>query len=53
MLQWNDEHIPLQSALALFDAFASSEKTLQANAGTHKELPRHLGRAVVSSKVLK
>ncbi|GGW52027.1 hypothetical protein GCM10010503_31220 [Streptomyces lucensis JCM 4490] len=58
MLQWDDEHIPRESGLALFDAFASKEKTLRANAGRHKELPRfevgsavrffarHLGRAV-------
>jgi pimeloyl-ACP methyl ester carboxylesterase len=59
-LQWDDEHIPRASGLALFDAFASKEKTLHANAGRHKELPRfeadsavrffarHLGRAVTS-----
>ena len=29
-----------RSGLALFDAFASKEKTLHANAGKHKELPR-------------
>jgi dienelactone hydrolase len=40
MLQWDDEHIPRASGLALFDAFASKEKTLHANAGRHKELPR-------------
>lgn len=40
MLQWDDEHIPRESGLALFDAFASKEKTLHANAGRHKELPR-------------
>ncbi|MEV4296742.1 alpha/beta hydrolase [Microbispora rosea] len=57
-MQWDDEHIPREAALALFDAFASKEKTLHANAGRHKELPRfeadsavrffarHLGRAV-------
>jgi cephalosporin-C deacetylase-like acetyl esterase len=57
-LQWDDEHIPRQSGLALFDAFASTEKTLHANAGRHKELPRfeadsavrffarHFGRAM-------
>jgi len=57
VLQWGDEHIPRQSGLALFDAFASKEKTLHANAGAHKQLPRfeadsavrffarHLGRA--------
>ena len=59
-LQWDDEHIPRQSGLALFDAFASKEKTLHANAGAHKELPRfeadsavrffvrHLGRGVAA-----
>ncbi|WP_327320702.1 alpha/beta hydrolase [Streptomyces sp. NBC_01235] len=63
-LQWDDEHIPREAGLALFDAFASNEKTLHANAGRHKELPRfeadsavrffarhldgHLGRAVTS-----
>ncbi|MWA00679.1 alpha/beta hydrolase [Actinomadura sp. LD22] len=39
-LQWDDEHIPRESGLALFDAFASKEKTLHANAGAHKQLPR-------------
>ncbi len=39
-MQWDDEHIPRASALALFDAFASQDKTLHANAGRHKELPR-------------
>ena len=59
-LQWDDEHIPRESGLALFDAFASKEKTLNANAGSQKELPRfeadgavrffarHLGGAVTS-----
>ena len=60
VLQWDDEHIPRESGLALFDAFTSKEKTLHANAGRHKELPRfeadsavrffarHLGRAATS-----
>ncbi|MFD5463617.1 alpha/beta hydrolase [Kitasatospora sp. NPDC127059] len=39
-LQWDDEHISREDGLALFDAFASTEKTLHANAGRHKELPR-------------
>jgi pimeloyl-ACP methyl ester carboxylesterase len=39
-LQWDDEHIPRSAGLALFDAFASTEKTLHANAGRHKQLPR-------------
>ncbi len=60
-LQWDDEHIPRESGLALFDAFASTEKTLHANAGRHKELPRfeadsavrffgrHFGRTATSA----
>ena len=40
VLQWDDQHIPRASGLALFDAFASKEKTLHANAGAHKEVPR-------------
>ena len=39
-LQWDDEHIDRRAGLALFDAFASKEKTLHANAGKHEELPR-------------
>jgi pimeloyl-ACP methyl ester carboxylesterase len=39
-MQWDDERIPREAGLALFDAFASKEKTLHANAGTHMELPR-------------
>ncbi|MFD4507979.1 dienelactone hydrolase family protein [Streptomyces sp. NPDC058457] len=39
-LQWDDEHIPREAGLALFDAFASEEKTLHANTGRHKEHPR-------------
>jgi alpha-beta hydrolase superfamily lysophospholipase len=39
-MQWDDEHIPRADGLALFDAFASAEKTLHANAGRHKDLPR-------------
>nr|WP_296072656.1 alpha/beta hydrolase [uncultured Actinoplanes sp.] len=40
VMQWDDEHIPRASGLALFDAFASAEKTLHANAGRHQDLPR-------------
>ena len=39
-LQRDDEHIPRPSGLALFDAFASKEKSLHVNSGSHKELPR-------------
>ncbi|GHH30380.1 alpha/beta hydrolase [Streptomyces rubradiris] len=57
-LQWDDEDVPREAGLALFDAFASQEKTLHANAGKHHEMPRfetdsavrffarHLGRAL-------
>ncbi|MGW6376020.1 alpha/beta hydrolase family protein [Rhodococcus sp. NPDC055112] len=40
LLQWDDEHVERQSGLALFDAFASKEKTLHANAGGHVDMPR-------------
>ena len=40
VLQWDDEFIPRASALALFDAFGSAEKTLHANRGGHMALPR-------------
>jgi len=61
VMQWDDEHIPRESALALFDAFASAEKSLHANTGRHKELPRvefesairflarHLGQRVTAA----
>jgi alpha-beta hydrolase superfamily lysophospholipase len=55
LLPWDDEHVDRQSTLALFDAFASKEKTLHANPGDHRTirwvglddefLVRHLGRA--------
>jgi dienelactone hydrolase len=55
LLPWDDEHVDRQSALALFDAFASKEKTLHANPGDHRTIrwvgvdrefrPRHLARA--------
>ena len=40
LLQWNDQHIPRESGLRLFDAFASAEKSLHVNSGAHKEVPR-------------
>lgn len=58
LLPWDDEYIDRQSGLALFDAFASKDKTLRAFPGGHREVPglvaedstrffaRHLGRAV-------
>jgi len=40
LLPWDDELVERESALALFDAFGSSEKTLHANPGGHVEVPR-------------
>ncbi|MGO4614782.1 alpha/beta hydrolase [Nocardia sp. 2YAB30] len=40
LLQWDDELVDRRSGLALFDGFASKEKTLHANAGGHGEMPR-------------
>jgi dienelactone hydrolase len=55
LLPWDDEYVDRRSALELFGAFASPEKTLHANPGDHrtvrwvgvddKFLARHLGRA--------
>ncbi|MFI6996003.1 alpha/beta hydrolase [Nocardia sp. NPDC050175] len=38
-LAWDDEEIDRRSGLALFDAFASKEKTLHANPGRHNQVP--------------
>lgn len=38
-LQWDDEIVPRDSGLALFDAIGSAEKTLHANPGRHGEVP--------------
>lgn len=40
LLQWDDELVPRASGLALFDALASSDKTLHANSGRHLDVPR-------------
>lgn len=40
VLQWDDEIVPRGSALALFDAFGSREKSLHANPGPHAGVPR-------------
>jgi dienelactone hydrolase len=39
LLQWDDEMVPRDEGLALFDAFASREKTLHANPGRHVGVP--------------
>ncbi|MDF1602529.1 alpha/beta hydrolase [Nocardioides sp. YIM 152315] len=40
LLQWDDRGNDRQMALDLFDAFASREKTLQANTGGHTGVPQ-------------
>jgi dienelactone hydrolase len=41
LLQWDDERVPREQGLALFDALGSAEKTLHANPGKHAEIPLH------------
>jgi hypothetical protein len=43
LLQWDDEGNDRQSALGLFDAFGSQEKTLLANMGGHTGVPQSAG----------
>ncbi|MGV9641936.1 dienelactone hydrolase family protein [Streptomyces sp. NPDC003514] len=45
LLQWDDEGNDRQASLDLFDAFASKEKTLQANMGGHTGVPQYAGDA--------
>ncbi|MFI1565362.1 dienelactone hydrolase family protein [Streptomyces sp. NPDC020490] len=39
LVQWDDERVPRTRSLALFDSFASTEKTLHANPGMHGQVP--------------
>ncbi|MBO8191848.1 alpha/beta hydrolase [Streptomyces oryzae] len=39
LMQWDDERVPRDQSLALFDAFASADKTLHANPGEHGDMP--------------
>lgn len=39
LVQWDDELIPRDRALALFDAFGAKDKTLHANTGGHTGVP--------------
>jgi hypothetical protein len=39
VLQWDDEIVPRDSGLALFDAIGSAEKALHANPGGHMDVP--------------
>lgn len=61
LVPWDDEEIDRRDGLALFDEFASQEKTLHGFPGGHREVPtfeiegsarffaRHLGGAAVES----
>jgi dienelactone hydrolase len=40
LVQWDDELMPREQSLALFDALGSAEKTLHANPGKHGDLPQ-------------
>lgn len=40
-IPWDDEEFDRTAGIALFDAFASSEKTLHAHSGTHHPVPEH------------
>ncbi|MFE5325362.1 dienelactone hydrolase family protein [Embleya sp. NPDC056575] len=39
LVQWDDQMVPRDQCLALFDALASAEKTLHANPGKHADVP--------------
>ncbi|GGN36299.1 dienelactone hydrolase family protein [Streptomyces fuscichromogenes] len=39
LVQWDDQLVPRDQSLALFDALASTEKTLHANPGGHGDVP--------------
>jgi dienelactone hydrolase len=39
LVQWDDQLVPRAASLALFDVFASAEKTLHANLGGHGDVP--------------
>ena len=41
LLPWDDAEIPRESGFALYDAFASDEKSLHANPGGHHQVPWH------------
>jgi hypothetical protein len=40
-IPWDDEEFDRASAVALFDAFASKEKTLHAHSGRHYPVPEY------------
>jgi dienelactone hydrolase len=40
LVQWDDERVPREQSLALFDALGSADKTLHASPGKHGDLPQ-------------
>ena len=45
VFQWEDAVAPRETGIALFDAFASKEKTMHINPGGHVEIPNFEGSA--------
>ena len=43
--QWEDAVAPRENGLALFNAFASKEKTMHVNPGGHMDIPNFEGAA--------
>lgn len=41
LLQWDDELVPRQPCLELFDALASARKSMHVNPGAHSDVPVH------------
>jgi cephalosporin-C deacetylase-like acetyl esterase len=39
LVQWDDQMVAREESLALFDALASTQKTLHANPGKHGDVP--------------
>ncbi|MEU3645138.1 alpha/beta hydrolase [Lentzea sp. NPDC034063] len=48
LLQWDDQLIARDAGLAMFDAFATRQKSLHANPGGHGEVPEHELAAAVT-----
>jgi hypothetical protein len=45
VFHWEDAVAPRETGIALFDAFASKEKTMHINPGGHVEIPNFEGSA--------
>lgn len=47
LVQWDDEIVPRQACLELFDALGTNKKTLHANPGAHAAIPRFENEASI------